>query len=668
MYAPAAGGRCRGVQSLYMSRWKARCLSALLVFLWCCRTVEPPRQAEPAARGFPAAEAIAVNPQGSPMVAPASPGGGIARLLPGSGSLVLAETAGRPAGLAFDASGDLYVTDRQLGAVFRVNPWGQILVMAENLGSPEGIAAGADGNFYVTDPGRSRVYRLKPGGETAVWCADPDGARGIAVSAASGHVYISDRQRRIWRLTPDGRGRTLWASLADEGEPAGMALDEKGNLYVARDGGGKVSVLDPEGRLIETYRLPGPRVTGVAFGGFDSDVLFVVEAQAGAIYKLRVPHRAQRWPWEPDEPLRILEPADGAILNRHDGEKTAAGLRITVKGVCRAGTPVTVNGAPAAVRDGRFEALVVLRERENRIVAEAPGGLRDAVTAVWDRDSFRRYRFSTDDNIWFLRDIARHADRYRSIFDNPYLAFWRQMHRKYGVRVHHNIYYETAGFNLSQMPDKFRSEWQRNASWMRLSFHARANDPARPYLHAAPEKIREDYRLVKREIERFAGKELLSPVTTIHWAATTAGAARALREEGVRVLPGVGRFREDMPYGGYYLSIPQVRHVLGRDYWKDTRQDIIFIRHDIVINNVPLDQIAPYLEKVAADPHESEVMELIIHEQYFYADYRAYEPDYRQRCERAIEWVTRRGYRPVFFEEGFLGTGAEGARERKRGK
>ena len=47
----------------------------------------------------------------------------------------------------------------------------------------------------------------------------------------------------------------------------------------------------------------------------------------------------------------------------------------------------------------------------------------------------------------------------------------------------------------------------------------------------------------------------------------------------------------------------------------------------------------------------------MIHEQYFYPDYVAYEPDYRDRVERAIQWVTKRGYKPVFFEEGFLGAG-----------
>ena len=65
----------------------------------------------------------------------------------------------------------------------------------------------------------------------------------------------------------------------------------------------------------------------------------------------------------------------------------------------------------------------------------------------------------------------------------------------------------------------------------------------------------------------------------------------------------------------------------------------------------------PYLERIAEDPHQSEVMELIIHEQYFYPDYRAYEPDYRQRVETAIRWVTEKGYKPVFYSDGFLGTG-----------
>lgn len=636
----------------------AACLMALALSILPVRAVAPGGNAAVLVlRGFPSAQAVAVNPQGAPMVASATTGGGITRVL-GRSSLLLAETSGQPAGLAFDARGDLYVADRQLCEVFKVTPWGQVSIIAENFGSPEGIAVSGNGSIYVTDGRASRVYRIGPQGERSIFAADLPGAKGIVASADGRYVFVSDNTKKIWRLAADGTGRKQFAAFADQGQPAGLALDEKGNLYVARDGGGKVSVRGLEGEPVAEYPIPGRRVTGVAFGGYNLNVLFVTEVETGTLYKIQVPHRSQRLLWEPDRPLRITDPADGAILNRHDGERTGAGLHIQVKGVTQAGGPIRVNGATAVVGNGEFRAPVLLSQRENKIVVEGPGGVRDQIIVLWDRDSFPRYRFSTDDNIWFLRDIARHAGTYTSIFQNPYLAFWRDMHHKYGTKIHHNIYYETSGFNLSQMPDKFRNEWRANASWMRLSFHARANDPARPYAHASAEQIREDYRMVNHEIERFAGKETLSPaVTTIHWGATTKAGARALREEGVRILLGVDAFHDDLPYVGYYLSIPQMHHMLGRDYWKDTETDIIFLHHDIVVNGVALEKIVPYLERIAADPHESEVMELIIHEEYFDPDYRGYEPDYRQRVERAIEWVTRRGYKPVFFGEGFLGTG-----------
>jgi hypothetical protein len=95
---------------------------------------------------------------------------------------------------------------------------------------------------------------------------------------------------------------------------------------------------------------------------------------------------------------------------------------------------------------------------------------------------------------------------------------------------------------------------------------------------------------------------------------------------------------------------------MKRDYWKDNEADLLFVRHDLVINTVALDQIVPHLKRVAADPHQSEMMELMIHEQYFYPDYRAYQPDFRERVERAVRWVTERGYRPVFYADGFLGS------------
>ena len=396
----------------------------------------------------------------------------------------------------------------------------------------------------------------------------------------------------------------------------------------------------------------------MAFAGSTLSDLYVTEAQTGTVYRIEIGRRAQRMPWEPDPPLAIIAPVDGAILNRHDGQATPQGLRITVAGSSRIPGPVTVNGVTAPVRRGRFEVNLVLRGRETVIRAEA-GNAKALATVLWDRDSFPRYRVSTDDNIWFLRDIARHAGVYRSIFENSYMAFWRQMHEKYGTKVHFNLYYETAGFNLSEMPDTYRAEWQRNSDWMRLTCHARANGPDRPYLHASAAKMREDFRLVTREIERFAGKQLLSPITTVHWGVFPRPGARALHDEGIRGTVAYFNSVNNLPDVCLYLPVAQWRYLMTHDYWKDTKEDLILIRHDMVMNLFPVEQIVPRLEQIASDPHQSEIMELMIHEQYFYPDYVAYEPDYRQRVETAIEWVTRHGYRPVLFDEGFLGAPAK---------
>ncbi len=611
----------------------------------------------PVLSGLKSPLAIATDPQSSPFLALAD--GRITQLVARETAVPLVETGGRPAGLAFDAAGDLYAADTQRKVILRITPWGETTVVADRYNgqpfrAPQGVAAAPNRVIYFTDPEASRVYRIDSQGKVSIAISDLHGPVSVLVAAESGELFVSDRERKIWKFAPDYKRRELFADLPDEGQLGGMARDEKGNIYVARDGAGKISVLSAEGKLVRSLPIPGRRVSDVAFGGGDLKSLYVTASDTGTVYRLRVPYRSQRLLWEPDEPLRINDPVDGAILNHNDGETTATGLRILVQGSSRLAGPVRINNISVPVRDGQFQAPMTLTDRETKIVAEG-GGHRHQITVFWDRDSFKRYRVSTDDNIWCLKDIALNAATYKSIFDNAYLGFWRQMHLKYGTKVHFNIYYETQGFNLSQMPDKFRPEWQKNADWIRLTIHARANDPDRPYLHASPEQVRQDYRLVTGEIARFAGKELLSPFTTVHWGTIPRASAQALHAEGVRGLVGYFELRDDLPSVCYYLPLAQLRYLMGHDYWKDMQEDLFFIRHDMVINLFPVADIVPRLEQVAADPHQAEIIELMIHEQYFYPDYVAYEPDYRQRVERAIDWVSGHGYKPMFYDEGFLG-------------
>jgi len=350
--------------------------------------------------------------------------------------------------------------------------------------------------------------------------------------------------------------------------------------------------------------------------------------------------------------VKIRHPFHGAVLNHRHGKQSKDGLTIRVSGEARPGDRVTVNGVACRREGTRFAAEITLRDKETDLVAEA-GGNRDRVRVVWDRYSEPRYRFSIDDNSFFLRDIAQKG--YESLFDCWYLKMLRDLHTKYGVKYTLNIYYTTGDdFKLPQFPDRYRSEWRDNAHWMRLAFHAYADKPDRPYQDTPPEKMLADMDLVVAQIHRFAGEEAYAPPTVIHWGMMRHSAFKPLASRGVRVLSG--SFKHGNRYDVNYRWNDEVSEYLSRhDAWKDFESGIVFSLCDIVCNNVPVDRTATALEASAKDFNTAEIMDLFTHEQYFWPFYVRYLPDHPQRLDAAIRWVAEHGYKPVFFHEGFLG-------------
>jgi hypothetical protein len=368
---------------------------------------------------------------------------------------------------------------------------------------------------------------------------------------------------------------------------------------------------------------------------------------------------------ETASPLKILEPFHGAVLNHRHGKQTDEALRIRVAGHCRAGDRVTVNGEACRVEGNRFEGAVALRQPETDLTAVAEGA-RDrnqyGVRVVWDRYSEPRYRFAIDDNSFFLRDIAQKG--YQSLFDCFYLNMLRDFHRKYGTKFVLNIYYTAAddaqfpspgGFTLPQFPDRYKGEWRDNADWLKLAFHAHSNMPGRPYQDSPPEKLIADLELVNAEICRFAGEATYTPPTVIHFAMIRPSAFKPLYNHGVRVLSGDFWRRDGHWDINYELSDEISAYCASHDAWKHFESGIVFSMVDIVCNSVPVDRVAATLEPLANDPNRAEIMDLFTHEQYFWPFYYHYVPDHAQRVEAAIRFVTERGYKPVFFHEGFLG-------------
>jgi hypothetical protein len=350
--------------------------------------------------------------------------------------------------------------------------------------------------------------------------------------------------------------------------------------------------------------------------------------------------------------MKLISPIDGDMLHARDGVWEGDSLRIVVKVAADPNHQVSVNGVPARYEDGCFSVEVVLNEYSNRLIVRDENTGEEETAIVYRLKHFAGgYRLSIDDNIWFLRDIHQHTDIYRSIFENPYLAFLRSVHEKYGTKVHINLFYQTDNFHLGQLTDVFREEWQAQSDWLRLSFHALQEFPDMPYRVAGYDVVKRDCALVMGEIERWAGKELMGSVTTLHWGESTVEGSRALRDAGYRGQLGYFNVDDDLPAVSYYLTTEQRRHVKQRFVWKDNKEDIVFIRSSIVIDKTALPDIRPHLDSYKQKGGLPPFVDLLVHEQYYYPFYEAYQPDFKQRILTAVQWAQDNGYKPQFLSE-----------------
>jgi len=355
--------------------------------------------------------------------------------------------------------------------------------------------------------------------------------------------------------------------------------------------------------------------------------------------------------------LLIGFPLDGTVLTSGDGVAVGDALRVRLEGSASCPGVLTVDGTSHRLVQGSFRLPLDIEEHRTdvRLAWKSERGEgQETLRILRDRSPKLRYRFSVDDNILFLRDIARQHPK--SLFQNPFLAFWRRMHERYGTKVHFNLYYRHKEFKLSQMPDTYTKEWEDQREWIRLTFHALQDEPARPYLGSNGDRMERDFLRVTREIERWASPRLLSPFTTVHWGEATREGCRALRRNGIRGLVGYFTFQGGRPFCSYYLDSATVRHLEGREAWMDWEEDLLFVKHDVVVNQWDKAELERRLKALGASPREGRVLELMVHEQYFRKDLpRFYQRDIEQRVERAIQWASERDYLPVFYEQGFLG-------------
>ena len=252
-----------------------------------------------------------------------------------------------------------------------------------------------------------------------------------------------------------------------------------------------------------------------------------------------------------------------------------------------------------------------------------------------------RYCFTVDDNIRFLKEIAEHE--YGSIFEHPYAAMLKRLHERFDTKIQLNLFYRTAGFDLSKMPVRYRDEWAANADWLKLSFHA-DHENENPYADAAYDTVFADCARVQREILRFAGEETLAATTTVHYCQTTTDGVKALADNGVKGLLGLYGTAA-APMTSYSVPLETAARIRAGEVM--VHGGVTMAAINMIINTLPYDALLPVLGKFEG----REELHVMIHEQYFYTDYAAYQADFEKKLVAVLTWLSTHDYRSVFFEE-----------------
>jgi sugar lactone lactonase YvrE len=191
-----------------------------------------------------------------------------------------------PTGIAFDNSGQMFVTSRFDGTVYRITPFKEAVPFVRNLGVATGIAFSQSDTMYVGDRAGT-IFKVNGIGEESAWVQlEPSVSAFHLAVGPDDALYVAGPTvasfDSIMQINTDGEVAVFYKGL---GRPQGMAFDSEGNLLVAASLRGRRGIvrISPDGKRAEMF-LAGMNLVGLAFGPTGS----LAVASTDSIYSLHV--------------------------------------------------------------------------------------------------------------------------------------------------------------------------------------------------------------------------------------------------------------------------------------------------------------------------------------------------------------------------------------------